>query len=258
METYTALRGLSYSWHYFKNFCLIWLLQCGVLDEVGIQVLSRLSWVHQSDVPLSVDLPLHCNTIFPLDPFLFRFLKEVRQLMMCWVTITALQHIHNLIHSYMGGRFQKIKMQNFSFLKLNSWNSQTSPIFFTTHSHLHLHQFCYEKQIILFLFQYGNIIYQIKPFWKLLSLIFLIHIYDWKLGRRAINAVLGKHKGKHILRSYMKNLTGERSWKANFGNIPIMYLAEFYYFISPIVIVPVIFSLISMADSLHWASWSNI
>lgn len=139
MQTYTALRGLSYSWHRFEKLCFIWLLQCVVLDKVGIQVLSRLSWVHQSAVPLSVDLPLHCNTIVPLDPVLFRFLKEVSQLMMCWVNTTTKQYIHKFIHLHIG-EFYKIKMWNLSVLKLNSCNTQKSPVFFTTHSHLHLHQ----------------------------------------------------------------------------------------------------------------------
>lgn len=43
VETYTALRGLSYSWHYFEKLCFIWLLQCGVLDKEGMEVLPRLS-----------------------------------------------------------------------------------------------------------------------------------------------------------------------------------------------------------------------
>lgn len=67
MEAYTALKGLAYSWHCFEKLCFIWLLQRGVLDKVGIQVISRLSWVQQSATPLSVDLPFHHNTIFPLD-----------------------------------------------------------------------------------------------------------------------------------------------------------------------------------------------
>lgn len=110
--------------------------------------------------------------------------------------------------------------------------------------------FFYAKWIILFVFQYRTILYQIKPFWKLLAISFLIYVYDWKLGRRAINAMLSKQKGKHILRSYMENLTEERCWNASFGHIQIMYLALPYYFTSPTVTVTVIFALVTLADFL--------